>query len=182
MPTPTECLLLGLMHVRPLTSYEAHKALQRLAAHHFSPSYGTLHPALKRLEKRGLLTGEELTSGGRRKRRYTLTAAGREAFHGWMHAQQVLDQGENGMLVRLFFLGLLPEDERASVVRALIAGVEAVEGTMRSQRAEAMSLARAAPPDLEDLASSQLSTLDYGIAHHRFISDWLRRQYAGLDL
>jgi len=179
MKSPTECLLLGLIHARPLTSYEVHKALRHLAAHHFSSSYGTINPALKRLEKRGWLQGADLSEGGRRKRQYTLTEAGRQAFAAWMSERDVADQGEHGMLVRLFFLGLVPEAERVNIVRNLAAAAEAVAGSMAQQRTQAAQVAASVEPALKELAASQLAALDYGIAHHHFVAAWLRERFPG---
>ncbi len=51
---------------------------QELARHGYTISPGTLYPMLHRLEAAGLLTGREDRAGGRRLRRYSITAAGRQ--------------------------------------------------------------------------------------------------------
>ena len=49
------------------------------AARHDLPT-GTVYPALRRLERAGLLTGAWSTVGGRERRTYTLSRAGRHAL------------------------------------------------------------------------------------------------------
>ena len=58
--------------------YEIAKAIERLSDSVLEVDHGSLYPALHRLEKNGLVTGEwEISSTNRRARFYRLTPAGK---------------------------------------------------------------------------------------------------------
>ena len=83
--TGFEQVLLGLVAGRPQSGYELRKALTDTPAGVYRPSPGALVPALRRLEQRGLLRVETVTSMGRRTRRvYHLTRAGRAEHLAWV--------------------------------------------------------------------------------------------------
>ena len=46
-------LVLGLLMYRPLTMYDIKKAMEKSTHHFFSASFGSLHPALKKLDEKG---------------------------------------------------------------------------------------------------------------------------------
>lgn len=54
--------------------------VKELARHGYSVSPGTLYPTLHRLEKMGYLKRVERVSGGRRRKYYTATPAGKRAL------------------------------------------------------------------------------------------------------
>ncbi len=83
--TDFEQILLGLLARNPRSGYELKRFFATTPAAAYQPSSGTLYPALRRLERRGLLTGTDTPSAGRRtQRRYRLTAAGHAAHLGWL--------------------------------------------------------------------------------------------------
>jgi PadR family transcriptional regulator, regulatory protein PadR len=62
-----------------LNGYEIVKAIERLSDSVIAVDHGSLYPALHRLEKNGLLTGQwEISSTNRKARYYRLTAAGKK--------------------------------------------------------------------------------------------------------
>jgi PadR family transcriptional regulator PadR len=63
----------------PLNGYEIAKAIERLSDSVLEVDHGSLYPALHRLEKNGLVTGQwNISSTNRRARYYRLTAAGKK--------------------------------------------------------------------------------------------------------
>ena len=54
--------------------------MEELAHHGYSISPGTLYPTLHGLEEAGYLASEKRVVGGRQRRYYTITPAGREAL------------------------------------------------------------------------------------------------------
>jgi DNA-binding PadR family transcriptional regulator len=83
--TGFEQVLLGLVAGEPRSGYELRKTLTDTPAGVYRPSAGALVPALRRLEQRGLLRVQTMTSSGRRTRRvYDLTRAGRAEHLGWL--------------------------------------------------------------------------------------------------
>jgi DNA-binding PadR family transcriptional regulator len=56
-PTPLEYAVLGLLHQSEQSGYDLRKVFAATALGNYSSSPGTVYPALKRLEKRGLVGG-----------------------------------------------------------------------------------------------------------------------------
>jgi PadR family transcriptional regulator PadR len=75
-----DVLLLATMADGPLHGYAVKEALKSSSAGRFDLPTGTVYPALHRLERAGLITGEWSQVDGRRRRTYRLTANGRETL------------------------------------------------------------------------------------------------------
>ena len=74
----TEMLLLAMVEERPRHGYEIGKLIEQRSNGVLHFHVASLYPLLYRLEKRGLIKGRWVEKAGERRRRfYTLTAAGR---------------------------------------------------------------------------------------------------------
>ncbi len=70
-------LLLCLLEHQPMYGYQVVKELETRSQGYFKFKEGTLYPALHRLEKSGLITGNwQMLSNGRQRRYYHITAKG----------------------------------------------------------------------------------------------------------
>jgi PadR family transcriptional regulator len=72
-----DTLLLASLESGPLHGYAVKQALRAAGDATFDLPTGTIYPALRRLEAAGLVNGTWAEAGGRRRRSYALTAAGR---------------------------------------------------------------------------------------------------------
>jgi DNA-binding PadR family transcriptional regulator len=70
-------LLLAVLEGGPLHGYAVIEALQARSGGSLTLPTGTVYPALRRLEEAGWLVGSWSTVGGRKRRTYSLTVAGR---------------------------------------------------------------------------------------------------------
>jgi PadR family transcriptional regulator, regulatory protein PadR len=70
-------MILSVLEAEPLHGYAVMEALQQRSGGELDLPTGTLYPALRRLERAGYLRSEWSTVGGRRRRTYRLTAAGK---------------------------------------------------------------------------------------------------------
>ncbi|GGW93987.1 PadR family transcriptional regulator [Streptomyces chryseus] len=77
--------LLALLAQGPAHGYELKQGLEQLlGAAYPQPNVGQIYVTLGRLEKSGLIEGEEIAQSNRpNKKIYRLTDAGREALHVW---------------------------------------------------------------------------------------------------
>lgn len=66
------------------TGYRIKQFTERAAGFFWSVSYGQIYPELRRLEAAALIRGREVTANGRRRREYSLTAAGRHELERWL--------------------------------------------------------------------------------------------------
>ena len=72
-----DTLLLASLETGPRHGYAVKEALRSGSGARFDLPTGTIYPALRRLEAAGLLKGTWAEAGGRRRRSYQLTPAGR---------------------------------------------------------------------------------------------------------
>ena len=75
-----ELAVLGLLHENPLHGYELRKQLNLVLGWGRVLSYGSLYPALHRMQEKGWLTTEWRVVDGRRRKYYTLTKFGQEVL------------------------------------------------------------------------------------------------------
>ena len=73
-------LLLAALEPGPRHGYAIMEALRAGSDGQFDLPTGTIYPALRRLERAGLVQGTWAEAGGRRRRVYQLTPAGRRAL------------------------------------------------------------------------------------------------------
>ncbi len=88
-------LVLSVIEAKARHGYEIMKALEQRSDGVFDLGQGTVYPLLYSLEEQGLLRGRERTVGGRRRKVYSLTAAGRrslsERVERWRTFQKAVD-------------------------------------------------------------------------------------------
>ncbi len=77
-----DMLLLASLEGGPRHGYAVKEALRQGSGARFDLPTGTIYPALRRLEAAGLVKGTWSVTGGRRRRTYKLTAAGRRRLAG----------------------------------------------------------------------------------------------------
>jgi DNA-binding PadR family transcriptional regulator len=75
-------LLLAALEDGPRHGYAVIEALRRATGGRLDLPTGTIYPALRRLERAGLITGSWSVVAGRRRRDYRLTPAGTKALSG----------------------------------------------------------------------------------------------------
>jgi len=75
-------LLLAALEDGPRHGYAVMEALREATGGRLDLPTGTIYPALHRLEAAGLIVGSWSVAGGRRRRCYALTAAGKRALSG----------------------------------------------------------------------------------------------------
>lgn len=75
-----DSMILAVLETGPLHGYLVMETLQRRSGGTLDFSTGTIYPALRRLERSGYLRGEWTTVGGRKRRTYRLSAAGKRAL------------------------------------------------------------------------------------------------------
>src|SRR5689334_1700751 len=76
----TELLVLALLELEPLHGYEIGKLIAERSQGVLKFHVASLYPLLYRVERRGWVKGEWKPAGGRRRRYYRLTAAGRKTL------------------------------------------------------------------------------------------------------
>jgi DNA-binding PadR family transcriptional regulator len=113
VPQVLELAILGLLKERAMHGYQLSKRLADTLGAFWKVSYGSLYPALKRLEREGAVESafprEEV---GRRKNVYRITAKGEEMFSELLQEAGEESWEDNRFRVRLAFFQYLKPDTR----------------------------------------------------------------------
>jgi DNA-binding PadR family transcriptional regulator len=167
--------LLGLLHEKPQSGYALRKLFATSPMGHFSDSPGSIYPALRRLERQGLITGVAEGKSLRPRQVFRLTPSGMSELRNWLSAPVTRDElvhGGGDVMLRFAFVGQLLGPARTSEFIAQLATVleEYVEELERfhAQQGPGMLLV----PRL---------ALESGITLYRAQRDWARRTARQLE-
>lgn len=104
-----QTILLGFLMFGSMTGYELKKFFEMSFSFFSGLSYGSIYPALKRMEKEGLITMElQVQDGTPNRKVYTITDSGRTAFVEGLKAPVEFERRKHPLLSRLFFFSFLP--------------------------------------------------------------------------
>ena len=173
-----EYLILGLLLLSPMTGYELQQFIRKNLALICSHSAGSVQTALSKLMREGHVTAAEATEGKRRKKVFSITETGREAFSTWVAQPMQADRIKNMELSRLFFLGLAKPGERAAAIRDYIRQLEALRAVLQAIQARFRQAQKAPLPpgrDWDTIFRFQGYTIQYGIAAAEFEIGWYSR-------
>ena len=161
--------LLALVDKEPQSGYDLCQLFETTPMAHYSSSPGAIYPALKRLERQGLVRGETERAGSLRPRRvYRSTEEGRRSLVAW--TSQPIDRDDvtwrlDEVMLRFAFMGGLVDDatthrflaDLAALLEAHVAGLETYLAVMPAE------------PRHGRLA------LESGIAQYSGLAAWARR-------
>jgi PadR family transcriptional regulator AphA len=175
----TAKVILGMLAARPRSGYEIKQLVDSSARFFWAASYGQIYPELKRLEKAGLITGDDSSQGARQRTTFKLTAEGRLAAREWIAGPpEVLETRDEGLLM-LFFAGSIEPKRGAEIARERAAISRAKAGELRAiaDHVEETGAPEgaAAEPD-----AGSLTVLRYGIDMSEWAAEWFER--AALEL
>lgn len=106
-----ELSILGLLKERSLHGYELKRRLTEYGF--WRVSFGSLYPALRRLERGGYVT---VLSGGGRRKVYSITPEGEVRFKELLEDEGPEDEEERTFRVRLAFFRYLDPESRLGVL------------------------------------------------------------------
>ncbi|MDQ7785772.1 MAG: PadR family transcriptional regulator [Desulfomonilaceae bacterium] len=130
-----QSVLLGFLMRHSLTGYDLKKAFSLSFAFFSGLSYGSIYPALKKMEKNGLITKQvEIQDGAPNRKVYTITEAGRKAFLSSLKSPLPPVEPKNAFLMRLFFFAHLPPKVRKSVASKHLKSVKELNARLESIR------------------------------------------------
>lgn len=164
-------VILGLLMIAPMSLYDLHKQFAAGPSLFYSASFGSLQRALQQLVAQGWATVADASSSGRPRKLHAPTPEGIAAWREWMRAPLAGAHAETTMLAKVFLLGLLPGEERATALAVLRGSATAALAELR----EVGSGLDAAPiPDeYAEIFRYQRATLDYGLRSHELALAWL---------
>ena len=169
-PTPLEYALLGLLHQQPQSGYDLRKVFEMTALGNYSGSPGAIYPALRRLEKQGLIEGEVDSSQEMRPRKvFRPTETGRDGFRAWLLREierADIERRVDELMLRFAFHAVL--DSRSATLRFLRRFLEESE-----QYVEELGRQRGLFPEGTPLRPRL--ALAAGIEQYRACARWARK-------
>jgi DNA-binding PadR family transcriptional regulator len=173
-------VILGMLAARPRSGYEIKQLVDNSARFFWAASYGQIYPELKRLEKVGLISGNDSAQGARRRTVYQLTAAGRQVARDWIErAPETYELRDEGLLA-LFFAGSIEPPRTAEIARERAATSRESAAQLRAIEQELERNGRAEGPESKPDAGSMI-VLRYGIEMNEWAAEWFERAAGKLE-
>jgi PadR family transcriptional regulator, regulatory protein AphA len=110
-------VVLGMLALGAKTGYDIKGIVDKSTRFFWAASYGQIYPELRRLEHAGLVKGTLAPTGGRKRKTYELTAAGRRALADWAAAPPRMPELRDENLLKLFFADVLPRAQALEQLR-----------------------------------------------------------------
>jgi DNA-binding PadR family transcriptional regulator len=130
-------IILGFLMQQSMTGYELKKYFSLSFSFFSGLSYGSIYPALKRLESEGLISMEmQVQNGSPNRKVYTVTQRGREEFLASIREPFPFEQQRYNFLMHLFFFSYLSPEERLRLAREHLGSVEKVRESLQAVATE----------------------------------------------
>ena len=154
-----KAILLGALFNQSMTGYELKKIFSISFAYFSGLSFGSIYPALKKMEEEGLISMRlEVQQSAPNRKVYTITSEGKEAFMQALRSPFGPEKHKNSFLMRMFFFSHLSKAER------LVAAQDYLE-SIRSSLNELTAF----QPEIETVADRfQFLCFQFGL---RFLKD-----------
>lgn len=167
-PTTTSYALLGLLALRPWTTYELAKQVQRSLGWFWPRTERKLYDEPKKLVSLGFATATQQRTGKRPRTVYAITPAGRRALRSWLGEGSMPPALEFEAMVRVFFAD-------AGTLDQLLATLQEVEAAARDRLAVLRSMieeSSSGPYEFTDRLPLNTLGLRFQLDHQRQIADW----------
>lgn len=167
-------IILGLLLLKPLTIYDINKAFQDIISLFYSPSYGSINTTMKKLLAKKLVKCKEEVIQGRNKIIYTILEAGETEFINWMLSEIKPNKLEVTALSKLFFLGLVDNNEdKANIISNIVNTAKSEKRRLEILKKEIQ--AYEVPKSHKEIFFFQLKTIDYGLNYYQFCLTWFEK-------
>ncbi len=174
-----DMIILGLLKIREMTSYDIKVALENSVNHFYSSSLGSINPALRKLYRRKAVESKETVENNRMKKYYRITESGREEYQNWISQPFTTGRIKEDALVHLFFLGDTEREMQNSLLEAYLEEIDATRRNFEEMKRAFED--REIPVNLQEKARFQMATLQFGIDYARFSHQWFSDLIEKLD-
>ncbi len=106
-----EYIILGFLMECSMSGYDIKQSMSHSTANFFDASFGSIYPALKRLEEKGLIISKEAVESGKYKKYYEILEQGKKEFFSWLEVPVDFSSLKQEYLVKQFFYIHLPEEK-----------------------------------------------------------------------
>lgn len=161
-----EYVLLGLLMDKSQNGYQIKRFMRLSTANFLKASYGSLYPALGRLEQKRLIVSKERLEQGKYTKYYNLTEAGKSRFMAWLHVPGEVDYTSQTHAVKVFFYDYLDAETKQNHYAQYLRQAE--DAILHLEDTKAVARPKS--------GDERYSVLLYGIGYYEFVRDFYRRK------
>lgn len=171
-------ILLGLLSKKELTIYDIKIIMDKSISQFYSNSFGSINPAIKKLEKNKMLTYSESVENSRLRKVYKITPRGKEKYRDWL--KEPIKQGrlKDEVLIRIFFMADSDKKQRKKLIQDYLEELNSSKMSLKKKKEEIDSIQFNLQQ--KEGIKYQLSTLQFGIDYLTFKEKWFQELLADL--
>lgn len=157
-----EYIILGFLMNGEMSGYDLKQKMTKSTSNFFDAGYGSIYPALKRMEAKSVISLREIIEGGKYKKLYAITDLGESEFLNWLELPVEFSRTRPDHLIKIFFFKFLTKEKAIEKLKAFINEVEPVYKKFN----EAESKIKGKYDIFE------FSTLTFGVGYYKYIINW----------
>ena len=154
---------LGLLTIGPASGYDLLQSFNGSLANVWPATQSQLYGELGKLAEAGLVTVTE--EGARRRKEYSLTEAGLAELKHWLVDVEPTVIKRSDLLLRVFFLGVVEQDQAEEFLRKREATAIEYYGSLRATQEQIA-------PETADLAVYGRIALEWGLRYTEMQREW----------
>lgn len=155
-------VILGFLMYNKLTGYDIKQIMMQSTSNFMNASFGSIYPALDKLEKSGLINSTKVIENGKYKKIYEINESGKEVFIKWLEEPIDFMKSYEDILSKTFFYGNLSKEKASYLIEQLIRDINKKILELEEVQKE-----------VKDIAGYfEISTLYFGIDHLKFMINW----------
>ena len=127
-----QTVLLGFLNRFSMTGYELKKSFSLSFAYFSGLSYGSIYPALKRMESQGLISMQmEIQEGTPNRKVYTITEQGKKFFIDSLSEPIQMERFRNTFIMKLFFMADLSKEQREAILDDYLNTIKEIQESLK---------------------------------------------------
>lgn len=165
-------LILGLLMINNMTTYEIKKAIQNGMNLISSDSMGNIHASIKKLLQSNYITFKESVDNGKFKKVYSISMEGREYFESWINSPFESSHKRNPELKKIFFMAFSSKEARKSRIQEYIELIKVEKIKLQQLQKYSSTVLNEIPETQQEIGFFQLETIQYGLDLMSFEISW----------
>lgn len=161
-----EYILLGFINEKSQNGYQIKQDMKLGTSNFISASFGSIYPALKRLQNKGFITSKEEIHNGKYTKVYTITDTGKEHFMEWLRIPADVSGGSHEHLAKMYFYDYLDLSTKQNHFKSYIDQANAI----KQRLIDTQELAK------KTAGPNRFTTLLYGIGYYSKIAAYYEQQ------
>lgn len=158
-------VILGFLMYKSFTGYDIKQFMIQSTSNFMNASFGSIYPALDKLEKDGFITSTKIVEKGKYKKIYEINERGKALFIKWLEEPIDFMKSYEDILAKIFFYGHLPKEKASDLIEQLLEDINQKIENLEKLEAEIKNVA----------GYFEASTLYFGIDHLKFVRNWYEK-------